>query len=371
MPAAPAPQPQAGGVGAQRRGEGGAGGRASRGRARRAPGGGGPGPGAAGLRPERGRTPTRRDAREGRGECCLGGSRGEAAAGAARRARPPPAPEVCKGTDSRPGSPRLPHSALGREECRPVDAAPPAASQAGRGRGRRGWRAVPPPGAPQRPPDALGPPKGPRCPDPSLSAETPSSRAAAPSHLLEFAAGLARQGAPPPLGGDRPAPPPPRPSSTSLAKKALEPPWPGLARPLRVGSTGSELCSSGPARGPGGWAPSVRLRPETGSPRAPRSGVEAPGWECVIREQAPQAAGRGAAHICASTPRGRGGREGLLAEALWAQPVTQEDGQGSLAVACSRLLGRWGLVPAAGGRLGYLPTLGRRGGSSYLGLGWL
>lgn len=80
---------------------------------------------------------------------------------------------------------------------------------------------------------------------------------------------------------------------------------------------------------------------------------------------------QGAAHICASTPRGRGGREGLLAEALWAQPVTQEDGQGSLAVACSRLLGRWGLVPAAGGRLGYLPTLGRRGGSSYLGLGWL
>ncbi|CAK7307912.1 hypothetical protein VULLAG_LOCUS13618 [Vulpes lagopus] len=66
MPAAPAPRPLAGGVGAQRRGEGGAGGRASRGRARRAPGGGGPGPGAAGLRPERGRTPTRRDAREGR-----------------------------------------------------------------------------------------------------------------------------------------------------------------------------------------------------------------------------------------------------------------------------------------------------------------
>ncbi|CAD7669823.1 unnamed protein product [Nyctereutes procyonoides] len=271
MPAAPAPQPLAGGVGAQRRGEGGAGGRASRGRARRAPGGGGPGPGAAGLRPERGRTPTRRDAREGRGECCLGGSRGEAAAGAARRARPPPAPEVCKGTDSRPGSPRLPHSALGREECRPVDAALPAASQAGRGRGASGLEGRAASGGSSKAPRRPGAPKGAPLPGPLALCRDSYAPLLCPSLAL-----------PPPLSLRHPFPHPRR-------------LW------LLV---------------PAGFQP---LQPRHPSP------------------------GQGAAHICASTPRGRGGREGPLAEALWAQPVTQEDGQGSLAVLPPR-----GMLPASG-----------------------
>lgn len=87
---------------------------------------------------------------------------------------------------------------------------------------------MPPPGAPQRPPDALEPPKGPRCPDPSLSAETPSSRAAAPSHLLEFAAGLAQTGCAPSPGRRSAGP---TPAETKFNKFSQESPRASMARP--------------------------------------------------------------------------------------------------------------------------------------------
>lgn len=65
---------------------------------------------------------------------------------------------------------------------------------------------------------------------------------------------------------------------------------PGPAAPL--GLHGSELCSTRLARGAGRRATSSGLRAEPASPWAPRFGVEGPGLECVIGEQAPRQAGR-------------------------------------------------------------------------------
>ena len=77
-------------------------------------------------------------------------------------------------------------------------------------------------------------------------------------------------------------PPPAETEFSEFGREVLESPGPGLARPLLVGCTGSDVCSARPAsRAP--------LRPETGGPWVRRFGVRAPGWECVIGELAPQA----------------------------------------------------------------------------------
>lgn len=198
-PAAPAPQPLAGGVEAAQRGEGGAGGRASRGRAGRAPGGGGPGPRAAGLGPERGRTPTRRDAQGGRGECCPGGNRGGGSGG---RARPPlPLLKFAAGQTPSLGTRGYPTPREDRNRCRRVEGVShlrrraPGSFPGRRWRGgRSGWRATPSPGALQRPPQ-----RSPRCPGTPRSLQ----RALIPGPLSRVTFWSPRQGWP---GRVRPLP---------------------------------------------------------------------------------------------------------------------------------------------------------------------
>lgn len=260
------------GLGPRRQGEGGAGGWASRGRARRAPGGGSRGWGVSGLGPERGRTPSSRGSQRGRGEYCPGGDRWEAVAGPPARARSlhPPTPEVCNGTSSRPRSPWPPCSERGREEL-PLNrggvsfAALSTLQFRGRagGWGRRYWRATP---------SLLGPLKGPR---PPRAPRRPFTLCKEPQFLVS----LPRVA----LWSPRQGPTPAETEFNKFGQEVPDPTWLGLARRLRVDSTGSELYSARPARETGSRAPSTGLRPEPGGPWVLGFGLEALGLECVIR----------------------------------------------------------------------------------------
>ncbi|XP_062053465.1 basic salivary proline-rich protein 1-like [Lepus europaeus] len=193
---------------------------------------------------------------------------------------PPWTPEVCNGSDSRPGSPLPPGSERGRTG--------PAAAQASgnllcgaAGPGDVGPNLVL--GLPKRPAPALRPQKGARSPTtfyPQQGAQTPG--AAARGHRLQSPAGPAQAGSPPPLRGHRLAPPPPRPSPATLAKKPWSLPWRDPARPLRMGSAGSASGSAGPARGPCRGPLATGLRPRRADP-----GLRDLVWRLGVRSASP------------------------------------------------------------------------------------
>lgn len=218
--------------------------------------------------------------------------RGKVAAGAPARARLPlpPTPEVCSGTDSRPRSPWPPSSVRGpRVATEPRGwlicggGAHPEISQAGRGEGASGPEGTPSPGASSGLQLDLGPRKGPSLPgDPfALCKELPfpGPLPGPPSRVPLLSAVSGR----PHPRRDRVRQVWPTSPGTSMA-------GPGLAASL--GLHGSELCSTRLARGAGRRATSIGLRAEPASPWTPRFGVEGPGLECVIGEQAPRQAGR-------------------------------------------------------------------------------
>lgn len=225
-----------------------------------------------------------------------GRDRGEAAAARARaRARPllPPTPEVCNGNDSCPGSPGHPALCEDLKTCSRTKGvshrrrAPCIFPGRPGGRGTSGLEGHTISWGLLRAPDLPGAPEGAFAP----------RRPFALCKELQFLGPLPRS--PSGVHGGTPAPQRgsagPIPAETDFNKfgqEVLEPPLLGLARQLRMGPVGSELCSAWPARAAGRRAPSIRLRPEPGSPWARRIGVEAPGLECVIREQAPRPAGR-------------------------------------------------------------------------------
>lgn len=219
MPAAPRPRTDGGvGAAAARRGRGrGLGfpgeGPERSGRRRSAPG-------ASGLQRERGRTPTHPSARGGRGECGSAETAGRGRRG--RRLEPafpsPPPLKFAVGPTAAPGAPG--HPARCVDGALPLNRGGGSSAAAARtlrfprpagGRGRRdgghtgSWglfRAPDRPGAPER---AFAS-RRPFC---------PLQRAPVPG-----AAARATISSPPALSSERPAPPPPRPSSTSLANKS-------------------------------------------------------------------------------------------------------------------------------------------------------
>lgn len=159
-----------------------------------------------------------------------------------------------------PESPRPPNlcTRTGRAAAKPrgclIGVARVATPQAGRGEGGFGAG---------RPHISWGPPEAPSHPgapreaslpgDPSPSALNPNTWSHCPGppsggHLWTDPG---RVHPPSPLSGDRLAPPTPT-KFNKFDQEFLEPPWLGLAGPLRVGS---ELCSAGLARGAKGRGP--------------------------------------------------------------------------------------------------------------------